>query len=119
MSVEPNGEQWAYHQLEIRNQSLFAKIEPEINCLPLTVYIKEFKRPTKTRYFEKWELPNNVTCRWNDDDEDWLADNGITSDTQMNFCDERIRELFTCSGEPYSVFLSDELGMNGTFYLGE
>lgn len=109
MSVEDDGQQWAFIKTQIRNTSVRTVIAPKA-MVKLNVYFREDVRPTEQKHLFHWVLPDNSSCSWT-----WPLDHEGEEIDMMR----TNKSLYSCSKEIYAVFVSDEYPMNGTFYFGK
>eukprot|EP00111_Clytia_hemisphaerica_P004036 TCONS_00011552-protein len=109
MEVGDNGEQWSFHAVDIHNESFRAVINPQNTSLRLTVYMRENNRPSPDKYLFRWIVPDSSSC-------DWLNRTGFVNRTVDVLRDQP--EDYSCRLHPFSVFISDELELDGKFILG-
>ena len=110
MSVEPDGSQWSFHQVNMKIDSLRINLRPENKTVKLTAYLRETKRPTAEKYLYKWSIPDNSSCGWNNDTQHF----GEIIDI-LNVDSEE----YTCKTDPYIIFVSDKENLSGKYILGE
>jgi len=110
LSVDEDGTQWAYHKVQIHNESFQASFWPEQVGTKLTVYLKQNKQPTEDTYDFIWKLPDNTSCSW-------VNKTKHGNDSIILF--ESDANEYSCKWDVYGVFLSDSENLDGVFHVGK
>ena len=102
--------QVSYHKHGIHNESFLSLFDIQQYGRPLTIRLKQNKKPTETIFDYEWHLPDNYSCTWNNK----TKYGNQTIDIFFHW-----PNLVTCHQNPWSIFLSDSEKLDGDFWMGE
>lgn len=109
LSVQPSGEQWAYHTINMKNDSLRAYINLTVPNVTITVYLRKEKQPTPEKYEFRWNIPDNSSCFWKNETAH------VGEILNLLWVDE---EEYSCLYDPNVIFISDSEELHGKYILG-